>query len=212
MTFTNDELLCFNSVLDGAPIFGVKLKVPDEPDESYIQKTADTLRGKKYLDNDGNVNGAFVEAVDLLKAYKAAETHLFINRARLAINEKDVITLAPVRGGYQTMQIDKRLYFQNLVLGIPYLCAADNIEECTKGVSRKGWRSELLSRNEYEDLLMIEKFTGQDMNTMKVFYHSGDTGFVYNPFTEKLLTCGPWRMRMELMELLEIEVDKEAAQ
>ena len=75
MVFSEAELICFNSVLDGKRIFGTCFQAPEEVSKEYLDHTLLQLTEHKFLDAHRKANENFFLAVTVLKEYKEAERY-----------------------------------------------------------------------------------------------------------------------------------------
>ena len=206
MIFTQSEIIAYNSVLDGKHIFGAHCKAPSDPDESYVQKTVDSLREKGFLDTDNNPNKLFALAVDMLQNYKAAKEHVFINKMRVALGDTQATILTQQGDGFDLTQTSKLLLFQSILLETPFLCQADSHETSVHTVSKKIWPMEVEGK-EVGSQFWIQHFTNQIITQAIVLYHIADQGFIYDPATEQLTLCEPRLMRMTLLDMLGIQTE-----
>lgn len=205
MIFSKEELVCFNSMLDGNVIFGTHFKVESKQDSEYVQKTVVSLKEKGFLDANNIPNALFAIAVEMLKRYKNAEKHLFINHLRVAVFEKEVIILSETDDGFDLTQVDKFLFFQSFLSGISYLCKEDTQKTEKITVTPQEWSKSLSDDMVDTDSLWAHKFTDQKMQETKILYHLDEQGFIYSPDNKILTKCGPRELRVTLMRLLEIK-------
>lgn len=205
MIFTESELICFNSLLDGEVIMGTHFKAPVQPDEQYLLQTKDSLKRKGFLNQDDGPNELFGIVMLMLKAYKSAKSHLFINRARIALEEHKVTVLTEMDGGFDLMRTDKASFFGALLQQTPYLLRADDGALNKKSMKPAAWSNSIADDTILQDNMWTHKFVGNKMQESQVLYRVGQQGYIYSPDKEELLECGPRAMRVLLMNLFEIQ-------
>lgn len=205
MIFTESELICFNSLIDGKVIMGTHFKAPLNPGEDYLRQTVDSLKSKGFLNKDENPNELFAVAMKMLKAYKRAKSFLFINKARIALEDNKVTVLTEMSNGYDLMRTDKVTFFQALLQQTPYLLQADKGVHKMQTMKPDVWSNSIKNDTVLYDNMWMHKFNGNKMQETQVMYRVGEQGYIYSPDKEELLECGPRDMRVLLMNLFEIQ-------
>ena len=199
MIFSKQELICFNSVLDGSNIFGVQISAPLIAGEDYVSGTLESLKEKEYLDGDGKPTPMFFMAVRMLDQYKKAKKHLFINQSRIAFTDDDhLILLSEVEEGFQFIKMHKLLYLQSLVLSTPFLKKKDNGVENSKTVEPKDFAKTFEENDVIEMNFCIEKFEDKKINGAVIMCNIGENGYLYDLSTKQRTTCGPTKLRKTL--------------
>jgi len=85
MTYTNQEMIFFNSILDGGEIFGIKLEEPFLVDEKYIEDTIESLQEKGIIDEEKKLIVTKETPALFLEEYKKASKHIVLNDKRIAL-------------------------------------------------------------------------------------------------------------------------------
>ncbi len=208
MRLSQQELVCFNSILDGKKIAGTHFKVPKEGTETYVQEALVSLREKGFLDENNDPTQLFVLMLRMLSDYKKAKEYVFINRARIALDTEDVTVLTKVNDGFDIFRTGKHLFFAGLLDGCPYLLGADKDVRHNTKISPKEWAAALNGYNLTEVGFWMQKFGGKKKSEVKVVYHIEEQGYVYDARAERLTACGPRLMRITLMQMLNIQAER----
>ena len=205
MIFSESELICFNSMIDGQTILGTHFKAPPEPDEAYVRQTVESLKKKGFLDKDENPNELFGVAVLMLKAYKNAKNYLFINKARIALEDQKVTVLTETKDGFDLTRTDKAMFFEALLRETPYLLGKDDGKINRKTLKPDAWSGSIEDEAVLSDNMWLHKFEDRALKETQIMYRIDEQGYIYSPDKEELMECGPREMRVMLMNLFEIQ-------
>jgi hypothetical protein len=183
MVFSEGELICFNSLLDGKRIFGTHFIIPQQDRKPFVDKTVTELREHKLLDENNKPNRSFLLVTKTLEEYKNADKYLIINRVKIGLikDKKYVICLARTKKGYELTAVGKEMLIYNLMLNNNFLSKqVKEEEEKAILVDNDTWVREVKG-NSIENLLCIQCVENKKYKDMAFLYSKGEMGFIYDP-------------------------------
>lgn len=205
MNFTQVELICFNSVLDGKHIVGTHFKTPTQQDD-YVQSTVISLQAKGFLNADEQPNNLFVAATKILQEYKNANEYLFLNKSRLALGPRFLVALTLLEDDtYDLTRMDKALFFAGLLEQSPSLKNADRVELQQVQISPARWNDTWKPRQTIKDYYWMQKMTNNTPGKLAISYQVDGELYVYYPAKATLVKCGPSYIRRLMMEMLGLD-------
>lgn len=214
MIFTQSELICFNSVLDGEDIFGTHFAAPAQTEEymrGYVHGTVESLFKKGFLDEARQPNTLFASAADMLKEYKQAKKYLLLNRSRIALGSRFLVCLTPVGEEFDLTRMDKALFLAALLDNAPALKQADEIDPEQTKVQPEVWNNSWKPDEQVQDYYWLQKTDGRNFGNPAICYHTSGELFVYRPVEQILTKCGSSYIRKILIEMLEIPAPQTTA-
>lgn len=209
MLFSEAELLCFNSVLDGKRIFGTFFQAPEVESKEYIDNTVMQLIKHKFLDENKKPNESFYLAVKVLKEYKEAKRYLFMNQMKIAFAKDNVniICLFQKESGYEITVIRKELFLYEYMKRTPFLAAADTKERISGKIQINNWFKELETPS-LENFTFIQEFKQHKLGGMYILYQKERQGYLYEPINEVIKQGGSLQFRHLLMRLFQMNVEE----
>lgn len=212
MFFTNDEMIGLNSIIDKNDIFGINLIPPSLNEQvDFVDKTINSLKVKGLIDDKGKLRKIGVIPIRLIEEYKNASQYIFINDFRIAFCEKDnFVILIQVENGYELLRLSKIVLLTQLLKKYSFLCLAQdkNIKPSVPyDVSYDLWE-ECLDNISLEEIIIISKYKNKEILDLGIIYGSDNSGY-YDIINQKNHLLFARDLRIKLMELLEIESEKE---
>jgi hypothetical protein len=209
MIFSEQELMCFNSILDGIPILGVPLHKPlSSEEDDYVKATVKTLQKKGLVNEGGRLTKAGAVPVMALEAYKKAKRHLFLNRVHVSFNDDQRITvLRKEENGYDLRRMNREFLFINILKQFERLRDAQP-NQATPPQWKKSAvpaRAEQLDKIPADDLLLLREVIDGHLSDSYVYYWSHGEGYVYNLNKEEARPLGARDMRMEMAAYFALE-------
>ena len=209
MIVTKDELICFNSMLDGTNLFGTHFQAPPSCDEAFVQQTVAGLKEKGFFDAENQPNKLFFLAAKTLEKYKKANTHIFWNNTRLGLDEKHVVALTSVEGKFDITCTDKALYLLAMKQNLPALENTEDMPVLVEEMPMKKWTGDYGKGVVIEDYQAIQKIKDKRVSVDTIFlYRIKDTWHIYRPQKEELTTCGAPYVLECLLELFDLPASK----
>lgn len=211
MKFSERELICFNSILDGERIFGTRFCAPKKPDPEYTKETLRELREHGLLKEEDRPNKSFMAIVNTLKEYKNAEQYLIVNHMKIGLikDKPYLILLAKGKDGYELSAIKKELFLYQFMGNCASIARQDTGEkEDIKKLSLAQWHQEFREQK-VEDLICLQSISRTQIGKTQLLYSVNGEGCIYEVQKEEYTKCGSLKMRILLMELFEITI-KEA--
>lgn len=208
MRFSEKELVCFNSLLDGKRIFGTNFSVKKQVGNKYIEDAIKELKSNNLLNEKEKPNEAFVAAVKLLEEYKKADKYLIINKVKIALkqNKKYLVCLANIENAYELTAINKELMLYKIITASPFLTRENRCEkEKTMTITQEQWFKKVKEKP-MGGILPIQSIECGKLGTLTILYNQEDEGFIYTPINEALIQCGSLRIRRELMKILQVPI------
>jgi hypothetical protein len=207
MLFSEAELICFNSVLDGKRIFGTHFQVPEDVSKEYIDKTMEQLIEHKFLDDNKKPNESFFLALKVLNEYKEAGRYLIMNQMKIAFakDEKNIICLGKMDDGYEMTAMKKELFLYEYMKKIPFLAEEDTNESKSSKIEYQKWFKELENPS-LKYITFLQEFNQNKLGKMYILYEKENQGYLYEPAMERIIQGGSLQFRHLLMNLFQISM------
>lgn len=205
MRFSEKELICFNSLLEGKRIFGSNFAIKEPVSNDYIQDTIKELKDHNILNENGKPNESFAATVKLLEEYKTADTYLIINKAKIGVKKSKnyLVCLAKIENGYELTAINKQLMLYKIITASPFLTRENRCEkEINMTMTQEEWFKKVKEKP-MGGMLAIQSVEGGILGMVTILYNQEDDGFIYTPINKTLIQCGSLRIRRELMRKFE---------
>lgn len=89
MTYTNQEMIFFNSLLDRKQIFGLHIESPLIADQDYINSTISSLKEKNIIDQNNKLVNQKDNPIFFIDLYKKANSYIVFNNKRIGLIGND---------------------------------------------------------------------------------------------------------------------------
>jgi hypothetical protein len=205
MLFKEEELICFNSVLDGNRIFGTSFSAPQEVSEDYIEITLAQLAEHKFLDDNMKPTESFCLAVKVLEEYKKSQRYLMMNKMNIAFSKdkKNIICLCKADNGYEMTVLKKELFLYEYMRNIPFMAEEDSKERNSEKKEFDDWYKDLESP-ELRNITFIQEFEQNKSGNTYILYQKEKQGYLYEPAAKLMKRGGSLQFRQLLLNLFQI--------
>ncbi|WOO37882.1 DUF5081 family protein [Anaerocolumna sp. AGMB13020] len=205
MLFKEEELICFNSVLDGKRIFGTNFSAPQEISKEYIEKTLSQLAENKFLDENKKPTESFCLAVKVLEEYKKSQRYLIMNQMNIAFakDKKNIICLGKTDKGYEMTVLKKELFLYEYMRNIPFLAEEDSKERIAAKTEFEEWYQDLESP-ELRNITFLQEFEQNKSGGTYILYQKENQGYLYEPASKQMKRGGSLQFRQLLLKLFQI--------
>ena len=211
MQFTSGEMLCFNSLLDGKKIHGIKLNCEDYFNkESYIQEILKGLQEKKFLTNDFKINELGVLPIKLLESYKKAKKYVTIDRIVVSLIDKDYcVALFPITEGEKTVY-EMTLLSNNAIIYALLALKPDlrNKYRPFKIASKIPYNHEKtmedLMQNKPEKMMYLKKEVDNQTIVERIYYWEEEKGYYFDAKENVRMEMETGEIRKTLLDIFEI--------
>jgi len=207
MRFTTQEMVCFNSILDGEKIFGVTLEIPSVMIEStYIKETQDLLMNKGILDNEAQLTQAGAIPIRILDEYKKADRYIFLNHLRMSLHKDDsVIIISKIDDEYEFIRQHKTQFILSLFKQIEFLRNAGKPDDqLVEKVSMEDFEK-FIDDYKAEEIFVVKKFIENEPVFEKVYCLKNADGTEYDISQSERKNINSWNLKRAIQELFEIE-------
>lgn len=209
MTYTDSEMIFFNSLLDGENIFGIDIKKPFVVDQDFIDETINSLKKKNLIDSDNHLTEEIVLRINQLKAYKESSVHVFFENMRIAlVDDENIVGMIVEEDGYHFFTTKAYLFLHELFLNTPVL--NDKMKNYTSGnvenidldeyislLDNKNWKDASLFRK-YKNRMLIEDYTFLWNDTIIKFIDGlKNVQQEINGHDFRLLLCGLFGIKLD---------------
>ena len=202
MKFSKQELVCFNSILDGKAILGIKLSKEEIKDEDqYIKETIDLLKGKNILDENGKLNQVGVLPIRALAEYKKAKEHMSINTLRIGILKDGKIVIIDTKDDKYDIYMSPKAYIIKEILGKSTFMSLSSKEKNNYKIEKIDYSNLVNKKEDYEkSSLSIDRYSLGCVIDEKIYYWDDNEGFVYDFIKGTRLQLSPKAMRINLLQ------------
>jgi len=204
MKFLKQELICFNSILDGKAIVGINLSKEEIQDEDkYIKETIDLLKEKNILDEFGKLRQVGILPIKALEEYKNAKEHLSINMLRIGVLKDDNIVVIDTKDDkYDIYMSHKAVIIKEILRKSRFMRSSSSSSSSSNFVIEKIKCDKLTNKKEDYDKesLSVIKYSNGCTIKEKVYYWDDNEGFEYDFIIGTRLQLSPRTMRINLMQ------------
>ncbi len=216
MEFTMEEMMCFNSLLDGKPIAGVPLTwdAAKESEREVVARACVGLLDKGLAKADGNLSAAGLLAVKLLDLYKKAEKKVFLNQSRIGFLEEDEVVQLALKWDKEDRieSVSIQMSRRRVILYALLQAYPDLRQGCRRFSMPR--RYEMSEVDFYEELeaysaeqVIYAGKTEAEQEESRIFFWNKEICHSYDRLKN---TCEDWEtgaVRKKLAEILEVEAD-----
>ena len=211
MTYTNGEMIFFNSILDGEEIFGVKLKEPFSIDEKYIEDTIESLQKKGIIDEKRHLVKTAENPALFIEQYKKARKHIVLNNKRMALcGENYLVVIERKEKEYEVYGINRRELLFEIIKETRVM--NEDVLKWENGESSRFNVNEIvkaIKEEEYEYSAIIEKWEKKRKKKEYILLWDEEKAVIYDGLKrEKQIVNGNY-LRQLLVEILEIKLKGE---
>jgi len=206
MKFLKQELVCFNSILDGKPIVGIILNKEEiQNEDKYVAETIALLKEKNILDEKGELTQVGILPIKALEEYKKAKEHVSINMLRIGILKDDKIVVIDTRDGkYDIYMSHKAFILKELLEKSSFMRLKSNKNDNFK-IEKIQYDKVFNKKEDYEkESLLINKYSCGCVIDEKIYCWDGNEGFEYNLINGTRLQLSPKEMRISLLQDIEL--------
>ncbi len=212
MVLTKEELLCYNSMLDGKEIPEVSITLSNTDDDEVLNTAIEGLIKKGLLTENRRMHSFGLLPLKILQMYKSADAIVTIDNVRIGIDKSQYVSvLLPIQESneYRIILSSKTEIVYALLELIPDL----RLKYRPFQISNRKKATEEELKNIFEDYdftnrLYFKKVKGGKVVYERLYYWkqgeahylSYEDGYIYDVDTG--------RLRREVLELLEIGVDE----
>ena len=211
MKFSKQELICFNSILDGNPIVGINLRQSNEKDVNvYVNETMRTLKDKNILDESGRITKIGILPIEILKKYKNAKKHISFNFTKVALLDDNKVVIIKIEDDQYNISICNKVELLHKLVSMSSYMQKETMYE-NKIKKEKLDFMDLLKSNELYNSEAINTkvyFDGSEIEN-KIYYWNNEKGFLYDLNNEYREELTPRGMRMKFMDLIGISLNQE---
>ena len=208
MEYSMNELLCYNSLLDGKKIQGIRIIYPSLVlKKQIVDKTLKELKEKNLIDESGRQSKLGAAKLHIIRLYKEAHTYIAINKVAAALKPNGKMIMA-VQTGKEKIQIEsgeRAAILLSILKTYPFLCE-ESKEECIKEgieLSESKW-NEMSGRISMQEAIVFQKMYKGEQQHNIVIFRVDNKLYKYDYLRKKLYESSTRKLRMELIELLEL--------
>lgn len=212
MQCTDEEMICFNSILGGEEPEWIKLPpLPIGKREDYIRGTLGQLKEKKIVTSKDQLTQKGQLVLRMLDEYKKAKIKLLINSLRIAVIEEEIVVLiAEITGGYEIGFERKDNVIETLLATFPYLKIKQEgkIKRESQFMPYEEWEAGIETITE-ENAIFASRCREKVMTEQKIYYWDGEKAYCYQPAKKTRSRKGSEDIQRELMQMFEGQEEKE---
>lgn len=207
--FTTNEILCYNSLLDGKKIQGIRLLFPPMTlKRKIIDDTVTYLRKENLAEESGNLTVVGEAKLHIIRKYKEAEKYLAINNMAISFQKgRSMIMAVQTKDDNLMLEAGERTaILQGLLKKYVFLQRNEECEEEQQTCILKDddWEN-LIERIEMKNLILVQKYRNENLiENLALFCHDGSC-YEYRVIEKKLIKKTASGIRKRLNELLEVE-------
>lgn len=211
MNFSEQELVCFNSILDGKRILGIQIdNTKDMESIEYVNDTISSLKEKGIMDSEGKLTKLGILPIRSLELYKSCDNYLIINNTCCGlINDSEAIIIKINEDSYDIYRVNKLKIVTELLEKCPFLRGASSSYPQKKSKEISIELTELLM-NDYnytKDSIHMIKYIDKNVTSNKIYFYDDNQGFRYDLIGKKLIEVQPCDIKRMLIRDLEIHSD-----
>lgn len=206
MKFLKQELVCFNSILDGKPIVGIQLNKEEIQDEDkYIAKTIELLKEKNILDEKGKLTQVGILPIKALEEYKNAKEHVSINMLRIGVLEDDKIVVIDTKDDKYDIYMSHKAYIIKEILEKSSFMRLSSNKNDNFKIEKIQYDKLISKKEDYEkESLSVNKYSCGCVVDEKIYYWDDNEGFEYDLIKGTRLELSPKTMRTSLLQDIEL--------
>lgn len=203
------ELYYLNMALDGTQIFGINQIESLISNEESEASPKESLIFKKILKHDEGLNEKSFKIISDLEKYKNAEKHIWVNDLLVSIdNTKYVVFLKNYKKGQFIFEKStKELMLYNIVKNYPFLWDDIPVDSEKEIIEPRDFIVNKILSKESKNVLHIQKEKNEEFNICNIYYKE-DYVYKYDVLNKALIKINPRDIRLELLKIFEIEVNK----
>ena len=210
MTYTNQEMIFFNSLLDGKQIFGLRVESPLRIDKKYIEGTISSLQEKGWIGEDKKLVQTKENPALLLDLYKKATSHIAINHMRIALHgTKFVVLILRNEENYEIYGMSRVALFTLLIEGTPLL--RENAISWETDSNKARFSSEefkqLIKDKKTYEASIFQKYQDKKLIEDYMLFRNEKTAELFCGKEKTRQIVNGQSIRLLLMSLLEIDLE-----
>ena len=199
MFFTTEEMYFLNQLSDGPEPANISLELPKLYQPDIGEKIMEGLQEKQVLDKNKKLTRAGFVPVRALEIYKNAAEHIRLNGLCIGLTpDRKMITIAARKDGYEMLSIVPEVLIYVFLSHLGFLQGMDDKEdsEQQESLTFHRWKNTV---DDCRDYIVLEKFSHGNPEWTKIYYASGNEGYVYHLRQQTRTRLSPYRMRLCLM-------------
>ncbi len=211
LTFTDKEMICFNSILGGKNIDGIQLRMPPIGDKKeYIQSTLEKLKVKGMVNEKNQLTELGKIPLKVLYEYKKAKKYVHINYLKIAIiDEQNVVMFQREKDKTYMLPIEKEILLEAILKEYEYLKQEQEKIEIAKReitvLSYEKWLDSLdLMDQDTTDMIGLSKKEEDKVVDRKIYYWDKNGMLLYDIEKQKRKRIITKEVRETIKTMLEI--------
>jgi hypothetical protein len=202
MKFSKQELICFNSILDGKAIVGINLSKEEIQDEDkYIKETIDLLKEKNILDENGKLMQLGTLPIKALGEYKNAKEHVSINMLRIGILDEDKIVVIDTKDDKYDIYMSHKAIIIKEILGKSSFMRSSSTSSDNFVIEKIKDNNLIIKKEDYDkESLSVIKYSNGCHIKEKIYYWDDNEGFEYDFISGTRVQLSPRTMRINLLQ------------
>jgi len=208
MTYTNQEMIFFNSLLDRKTIFGLQIESPLIADEDYINSTISSLQEKNIIDINHKLIEKSSNPIFFLDLYKKSNKYIIFNNKRIAlIGETFSSVIQHDEDQFEIFTISRKGLLIEIIKNTPLLLnkGFSWIPEPPKHCTFEDFKTHYNKFN-LEDAAILQKYENKKLIKDYFLYWNDKEAYLYNG-TEKIIQkVNGQNIRVLLIDLMEIDL------
>lgn len=205
MIFSEKELICFNSILDGKKILGISIEDKEEMNTGeYIKDTIVSLKEKGIIDSEGNISKIGVLPIRALEQYKNCKNHIVINNTCFGlINNQEAIAIKKVKDCYDISRVNKLSIITEILKKSSFLRGSLGVHSSENKLDKVSMDiEELLTKDSIHMIKYLERSVISD----KIFFYDDKQGFSYDLIGKSLKEVKPHDIKRTIVTDFDIQV------
>lgn len=208
MYFSGEEMICFNSILDGNDIFGIRIPHPPFSGTSnYIEQTKVALRQHNIIKENDELTEFGKVPIRLLDFYKKAQSYLFLNELRIGmIDQENLIILNKENNLFSIKCCKKVELYWVLIKQFPFLRGVKGQQppkNNSMAVSYDAWLTSLEDKPEINQII-FKKYKDRQATAELVYYCEEERIVQYNLLTQYKANKTAMEVRQKIYNLMEL--------
>jgi hypothetical protein len=211
ITYMMNEILCYNSLMDGKKIPGIRISFPGIVlKKKLAEDTVRQMKGEGLVNDDGSLTKLGEMKLAILKAYKDSRVHMAVNNTTMSFLENNKMIIATYKSdvGFELESCDRAVFLVALLTQYPFLCDKQYVvqhDDNARYLSESQW-SDIMGRIKMDETLFIQKMYGGEMADDMAMFKMEGKYFMFNNRTMKLSETTTYAMQHKLREMIEMEV------
>ena len=211
MAYTSEEMVFFNSLLDGREIFGIRIELPMQVNKEYTEKTIGSLQEKGIIDENRKLVQTKENPALLLRVYKEASEYIVINHLRIAlVGRKYVVVILRKEKEYEIYGASRVAFFMQLIENTPLLrekaVSWETSEKKTEFTVQEIKQS--MEKESIEDITILQKYEKGKQSRDYILLEEKERAELFDGVKKTRQVVNGQTIRVLLQEMLEIRQEE----